>query len=182
MSRVGKQDILIPSGVEISVSGQTVTVKGPKGSLTMTAAEVVSLQVVDGVFRSTVADVEDRKLKSLWGTTRALVNNMVKGVTQGFTKTLEVVGVGYRVAVAGRKLQLTLGYSHPIELEIPEGITAEVQKNTLTLSGVDRQKLGQFAAVVRDQRKPEPYKGKGIKYSDEVIRRKAGKVVKAVGG
>ncbi|HYC79683.1 MAG TPA: 50S ribosomal protein L6, partial [Candidatus Binatia bacterium] len=113
---------------------------------------------------------------------RSLVNNMVVGVTSGFTKTLEVNGVGYKVAVAGSKLNMSLGYSHPVEMEIPKGIEVKVEKNVITITGADRQAVGQFAAVVREQRPPEPYKGKGIKYSDETIRRKAGKVVKAVGG
>ena len=181
MSRIGKLEIVVPQGVEVKLAGQSLEVKGPKGNLTWVAPPEVALKVEDGKIRTSVVDASDRNLRSLWGTSRALINNMVRGVTEGFTRKLEVVGVGYRVAVAGSKLQLTLGYSHPIEMQIPQGITVEVQKNTITIAGADRQFVGKFAAQVRQQRKPEPYKGKGIKYSDEIVRRKAGKVVKAVG-
>src|SRR3989344_3952620 len=180
MSIIGKLEIKLPQGVEVKLDGQNLHVKGPKGSLTWQAPKEVALKMEDSKIRTSIGDSGDRKLRSLWGTTRALINNMVRGVTEGFVRKLEVVGVGYRVVVAGTKLQLTLGYSHPIEMQIPEGLTVEVQKNTITISGADRQAVGQFAAQVRQQRKPEPYKGKGIKYSDEIIRRKAGKVVKAV--
>jgi large subunit ribosomal protein L6 len=182
MSRVGKKPITVPAGVTVDVKDKTVNVKGPKGELTLVLHPKVSLEKIEEGFAVKVKHEQLKQERALWGLFRALINNMIVGVTTGFTKVLEINGVGYKAAIAGRKLTLNLGYSHPIEMEIPTGLEAKIEKNVLTITGIDRQLVGQFAAVVREQRPPEPYKGKGIKYSDEVIRRKAGKVVKAVGG
>ncbi|MGE5392260.1 MAG: 50S ribosomal protein L6 [Candidatus Saccharibacteria bacterium] len=182
MSRIGKKPVVIPSGVTVEIKDGTVKVKGPKGELTLDVHPKVILEKSDTELVVKVGHENNKQERALWGLFRALINNMVAGVTTGFTKVLEVNGVGYKAAINGTKLVLNLGYSHPIEMEIPKGIEAKVDKNTITIIGADRQLVGQFAANVREQRKPEPYKGKGIKYSDEVIRRKAGKVVKAVGG
>lgn len=182
MSRIGKKPVAIPSGVSADISGSTLKVKGPKGELTLAIHPKVTVSKTDTAITVDVAHKDNKNEKALWGLFRSLINNMVTGVTAGFTKVLEINGVGYKAAITGRKLTLNLGYSHPIEMEIPAGLEAKIEKNTVTITGADRQQVGQFAAVVRSQRPPEPYKGKGIKYSDEVIRRKAGKVVKAVGG
>jgi large subunit ribosomal protein L6 len=182
MSRIGKKSITLPSGVEVKLEGGKCLVTGPKGKMEFPFSDLVQLKVEDGKVFTYVSDPSDRQVKTMWGTMRSLINNAITGVASGFEKKLEVIGVGYRVAAANKKVTLNLGYSHPIELAIPDGLEVKVEKNTLVISGIDRQAVGQFAAVIRDQRKPEPYKGKGIKYSDEVIRRKAGKVVKAVGG
>lgn len=182
MSRVGKKPVAIPSGVTIEIKESGIKVKGPKGELTLELHPKVKLEKTDSELVVKVGNESNKQERALWGLFRALINNMVTGVTAGFTKVLEVNGVGYKAAVNGTKLVLSLGYSHPVEMEIPKGLEVKVEKNTITITGADRQLVGQFAANVREQRKPEPYKGKGIKYSDEVIRRKAGKVVKAVGG
>ena len=179
MSRIGKQPILIPSGVTVTVDGSQVKVKGPKGSLSLAVHPLVHVVTEGAEILVTIADSEDRQQRSLWGLTRTLVNNMVLGVTTGFSKKLELVGVGYKVAVAGRKVNMSLGFSHPVEIDLPEGITAEAEKTTLTLSGTDKQMVGEIAAQIRRLRKPEPYKGKGIRYAGEVVRRKAGKAAKA---
>ena len=182
MSRIGKKPVVIPSGVTVDIKAQDLKIKGPKGELALAIHPKVTV-VQDG--QNILVSVKHETLKderALWGLFRSLINNMVTGVTAGFAKTLEINGVGYKAAVTGKKLVLNLGYSHPIEMEIPAGIEVKVEKNILTISGIDRQLVGQFSAVIRSQREPEPYKGKGIKYSDETIRRKAGKVVKAVGG
>ncbi|OGE81463.1 MAG: 50S ribosomal protein L6 [Candidatus Doudnabacteria bacterium RIFCSPLOWO2_02_FULL_48_8] len=182
MSRIGKKPITIPSGVTAEVIDQILKVKGPKGELSLTIHPKVKAVKRDSELVVEVADKASKQEKALWGLFRSLINNMVLGVTNGYTKILEVNGVGYKAAVTGKSLTLNLGYSHPIEMAIPPGLEAKVDKNLITISGSDKQQVGQFAAVVRSQREPEPYKGKGIKYSDEIIRRKAGKVVKAVGG
>ncbi len=182
MSRVGKKPVVIPSGVTIDIKDRTLKIKGPKGELVLEVHPKVTIEKSEETLIVKVKNETNKQERALWGLFRALVNNMVVGVTTGFTRILEINGVGYKAAVTGKKLVLNLGYSHPIEMEIPDGIEAKLEKNVLTLTGIDRQAVGQFAAVIRDQRPPEPYKGKGIKYSDEVIRRKAGKVVKAVGG
>ncbi len=182
MSRVGKKPVEIPAGVTADIKDQTLKIKGPKGELVLVVHPRVTIEKSDKELTVKVKNEDNKQDRALWGLFRALINNMVVGVTQGFTKVLEINGVGYKAAVSGKKLVLTLGYSHPIEMEIPAGIEAKLEKNVLTLTGIDRQAVGQFAAVIREQRPPEPYKGKGIKYADEVIRRKAGKVVKAVGG
>ncbi len=182
MSRVGKKPIVIPSGVTVDIKDRTLKVKGPKGELVLEVHPKVTIEKTDSEMNIKVKNETNKQERALWGLFRALIANMITGVTQGFTKVLEINGVGYKAAVTGKKLVLTLGYSHPIEMEIPAGIEAKIEKNVLTITGIDRQAVGQLAAVIRDQRPPEPYKGKGIKYSDETIRRKAGKVVKAVGG
>ncbi len=182
MSRVGKKPVTLPSGVTAEVKENMVKIKGAKGELSLELHPKVQVALENNEITVSVARPDNKQERALWGLFRALINNMVTGVTNGFTKVLEVNGVGYKAAVQGTKLVLNLGYSHPVEMEIPKGLEVKVEKNTITISGFDRQMVGQFAAVVREQRPPEPYKGKGIKYSDETIRRKAGKVVKAVGG
>jgi large subunit ribosomal protein L6 len=182
MSRIGKKPISIPSEVTVDVTAETLNVKGPKGELTLPAHPKVKIEKIDNDLLVKVDNENNKQQRALWGLYRALINNMIIGVTAGFTKILEINGVGYKAELNGKKLILTLGYSHPIALDLPAGLEAKVEKNVITISGIDRQQVGQFAAVVRSKREPEPYKGKGIKYQDEVIRRKAGKVVKAVGG
>lgn len=175
MSRIGKAPIPIPQGVEITQAGSAVEVKGPKGAMSHTIPVGISLQVADGVIH-VKRDGDAKRMRSLHGLTRTLIANMVTGVTQGFEKGLEIVGIGYRANLQGRNLQLSLGYSHPVIYPLPEGIEVVVEKqNKLTVTGIDKQKVGQAAAEIRSFRKPEPYKGKGIKYIGEQIRRKAGK-------
>lgn len=175
MSRIGTAPIPIPQGVEIKQAGPAVEVKGPKGALSHTLPVGISLQVEDGVVH-VKRDGDAKRMRSLHGLTRTLIANMVTGVTQGFEKGLEIVGIGYRANLQGRNLQLSLGYSHPVIYPLPEGIEVVVEKqNKLTVTGIDKQKVGQVAAEIRSFRKPEPYKGKGIKYIGEQIRRKAGK-------
>ncbi len=182
MSRIGKKPVVIPTGVTVDINGQTLKIKGPKGELSLEVHPKVNVEKTDSEVLVKVSSEENKQQKALWGLHRALINNMVSGVTSGFSKVLEVNGVGYKAELSGNKLTLNLGYSHPIVLEVPVGLEIKVEKNVITISGIDRQLVGQFAAVIRSKREPEPYKGKGIKYQDEVIRRKAGKVVKAVGG
>jgi len=177
MSRIGRMPIAIPAGVEVKLDGNTVTVKGPKGELTRTVHQNMKVEVKGEEIIVTRPN-DDKENRSLHGLTRTLLANMVKGVTDGFTKELEVNGVGYRAAVEGNKLVLNIGYSHPVEMPFPDGIKAEVNDKKITISGIDNQKVGQFAAEVREKRPPEPYKGKGIKYVDEYIRRKEGKAGK----
>lgn len=182
MSRIGKKPVVIPSGVTVDLKGQLLKIKGSKGELTLDVHPKVQINQTDSEITVSVAHPDVKQERALWGLYRALVNNMIVGVTNGFSKILEINGVGYKAAMSGKKLILNLGYSHPIEMEVPNGLEAKVEKNVITITGIDRQLVGQFAAEVRSQREPEPYKGKGIKYQDETIRRKAGKVVKAVGG
>lgn len=176
MSRIGKRPIPVPSGVTATVDGQTVTIKGPKGTLTRTLRPEVSVVLQDGVL-NVDRKGNDKTTRSLHGLSRTLVSNMVEGVTNGYTKTLEIVGVGYRPSLQGRKLVLALGYSHPIEIDPPEGIEFAVEEkaNRVHVKGIDKQLVGDIAADIRFKRPPEPYKGKGVKYQGEVIRRKAGK-------
>lgn len=174
MSRIGKLPIEIKQGVEVTIAGNRVTVKGPKGELDMSKHPKIEAKVVDGNVVVTRKE-ETVEAGKLWGLTRTLINNMVVGVSEGFEKKLEFKGTGYRASSEENKLTLHMGYNSPVIMEIPAGIEAKVQKNTITISGSDKQAVGQFAAEVRQVRKPEPYKGKGIRYSDEVIRRKAGK-------
>lgn len=175
MSRIGKQPVPIPSGVEVSVAGRTVTVKGPKGSLEMEVSDAVSVAVEDGAVIVTRVD-DERRSRAMHGLYRALVANMVTGVSEGFSRQLELVGVGYRAALKGKDLELAVGYSHPVAVAQPEGITFEVPEPTkIVVSGVDKAQVGQVAADIRKVRPPEPYKGKGIRYADEYVRRKAGK-------
>ncbi len=175
MSRVGKLPVDIPQGVEVKISGQDVQIKGPKGTLSRTFHPLVEIAQEDGALRVKPRE-ESQKARGLWGLSRSLLNNMVQGVTQGFTRVLEINGVGYRAEVAGDTLKLALGFSHPVEFKLPKGISASVEKNTvLTLTGIDKELLGQTCATIRAFRPPEPYKGKGIKYAEETIRRKVGK-------
>lgn len=179
MSRVGRLPIAIPSGVTVTVSPENVvTVKGPKGELTKAMAKVINIAIEDNsVVVTRPSDVKEHR--ALHGLTRALINNMVIGVTNGYTKVLQLVGVGYRATLKGNKLTLNLGFSHPVEVEAVPGITFETpDANTIHVKGIDKELVGDIAADIRTWRKPEPYKGKGIKYSDEVIRRKEGKTGK----
>ena len=176
MSRIGREPITIPAGVEVSVAeGNVVTVKGPKGSITQALCPAMTITEENGVLHVTRPD-DTKANRSLHGLTRSLLHNMIVGVTEGFKKELDVNGVGYRVAKEGNKLVMNLGYSHQVTVEETDGISIECPSaNKIVISGVDKQKVGQFAAEVREKRPPEPYKGKGIKYTDEVIRRKEGK-------
>ncbi len=178
MSRIGRLPVAIPAGVTVDVAeGNKVTVKGPKGTLERVLPIEMTIKVEDG--HVVVTRPNDlKKMKSLHGLTRTLISNMVTGVNTGFEKVLEVNGVGYRCAKSGKKLTLNLGYSHPVEITDPEGVEAVVEGNKITVKGIDKEKVGQYAAEIRDKRRPEPYKGKGIKYADEVIRRKVGKTGK----
>lgn len=175
MSRVGKAPIELPSGVELTSKGNVVVVKGPKGSLAQEIDPRVSLSIEDGVV-SLVRDSDEREVRALHGLYRALIANMVVGVSAGYSKELQAVGVGYRGSLKGNTLELQVGYSHPVSIEAPEGITFEVPEPTkFIVSGIDKQLVGQVAANIRAVRPPEPYKGKGIRYADEYVRRKAGK-------
>ena len=175
MSRIGKRPVPLPSGVEASVSGQTVTVKGPKGSQTFAATDDVTLAVEDGAVTVTPRG-QSKRARQQWGMSRTMVANLVQGVTEGFKKELEIQGVGYRAQMQGNKLVLNLGYSHPVEYEVPQGITVTAPKpTTVIVEGADEQQVGQVAANIRRWREPEPYKGKGIRYAGEFIFRKEGK-------
>ena len=179
MSRIGRMPVAIPAGVTVTIAeNNKVTVKGPKGTLERVLPEELTIKEEDGhVVVSRPNDL--KRMKSLHGLTRTLINNMIIGVTNGYEKVLEVNGVGYRAAKQGKKLTLNLGYSHPVEMEDPEGIETVLDgQNKITVKGIDKEKVGQYAAEIRDKRRPEPYKGKGIKYADEVIRRKVGKTGK----
>ena len=178
MSRIGRMPVAIPAGVTVEIAeGNKVTVKGPKGTLVRELPHEMEIKIEDGhVIVSRPNDL--KRMKSLHGLTRTLIHNMTIGVSEGYTKTLEVNGVGYRAAKAGKKLTLNLGYSHPVEMEDPEGIETKVDGNKIVVSGISKEKVGQYAAEIRDKRRPEPYKGKVIKYADEVIRRKVGKTGK----
>ena len=181
MSRIGRLPIAIPAGVDVTIDGRTVTVKGPKGQLSRELHPDIAVSREDGSIVVT-RPTEQKVHKQLHGLTRTLVNNMVVGVTDGYRKGLEITGVGYRATKNGEKLQLSLGYSHPIEIDPPKGISFEVENPTrLAVVGIDKELVGQVAAQVRATRKPEPYKGKGVRYAGEVIRRKAGKAGK-IGG
>ena len=178
MSRIGRMPIAIPAGVTVEVAeNNKVTVKGPKGILERVLPAEMEIKV-EGAEIVVSRPNDLKKMKSLHGLTRTLINNMVVGVTAGYEKKLEVNGVGYKVSKAGKKLTLSLGFSHPVEMEDPEGIETTVDNNIIVVKGIDKEKVGQFAAEIRDKRRPEPYKGKGIKYADEVIRRKVGKTGK----
>jgi large subunit ribosomal protein L6 len=175
MSRVGKKPISIPEKVNVSLKDRLVTVKGSKGTLARTIHEDVDLKVEDNLIQ-VVIKAQDRKSRALQGLTRSLVNNMVTGVSSGFERVLEINGIGYRAEVKGQALVLNLGYSNPVNFELPEGVSASVDRNTIIkLTAIDKEKLGQTAASIRELRPPEPYKGKGIKYAEERIIRKAGK-------
>lgn len=175
MSRIGKQIIEIPQGVTITTTDGVLSVAGPKGTLTRPIHPLVTINVADDKVTVDVTNKEDKAERSLWGTFASHVNNMVIGVNTGFSKQLEVNGVGYKVAMQGSDIKLEVGYSHPVVYKMPENVSAKVEKNVITLESSDKEKLGATAAEIRAIRKPEPYKGKGIKYMEEVIRRKAGK-------
>lgn len=179
MSRLGKKPIAIPSGVTIKVVDGTISVKGSKTELKLALHPNVKVDIADNTATVTVANPEEKFDRSLWGLSHKLIINMIQGVTTGFTKQLELNGVGFKVAAAGSKLNLDLGFSHPVVFELPKGIEAKVEKNIITISGTDKQVVGQVAAQIRKLRKPEPYKGKGIRYVGEVVRQKAGKAAKA---
>jgi len=175
MSRIGKKSVAVPKGVTANVNGQQVTVKGPKGELSFLANDDVAVTFADGKI-SIEPTADTKRARSAWGMSRTMVSNLMKGVTQGFERRLEINGVGFRAALAGKSLQLNLGFSHDVNYPIPTGIKIEVPKPTeIVISGADKQKVGQVAAEIRQYRKPEPYKGKGVKYSDEFIFRKEGK-------
>lgn len=175
MSRIGNRKLVIPAGVTVTIDGNTVTVKGPKGELTNEFNKLIKIEQVDNEIVCS-RDNDAIFTKSIHGTTNSLIENMIIGVSQGYTKELEAVGVGYRFAVAGNKITVTAGYSHPVIVEVPAGLSVESKVNTeLTISGIDKQKVSEFAANVRKVREPEPYKGKGIRYKGEQVRRKEGK-------
>ena len=179
MSRIGRMPIAIPAGVTVTIAeNNKVTVKGPKGTLERVLPAEMSIKEEDGqIIVSRPSDL--KKMKSLHGLTRTLINNMIVGVTAGYEKKLEINGVGYRAQKQGKKLVLSLGYSHPVEMGDPEGLESTMEgQNVIIVKGIDKEKVGQYAAEIRDKRRPEPYKGKGIKYADEVIRRKVGKTGK----
>jgi large subunit ribosomal protein L6 len=174
MSRVGKKSITVPDAVETKISGQNISVKGPKGTLDFSFHWDVEVKIEGKEIQVSVKKIT-KQTKALWGLTRVLIANMIEGVTKGFEKQLELQGVGFRMAVQGKKLNMALGFSHPVEVEIPDGLEAKIEKNILTISGIDKQKVGQFAAAVRSLKKVEPYKGKGFRYVGEIVRKKAGK-------
>jgi large subunit ribosomal protein L6 len=179
MSRIGRLPIPVPSGVDVSIDGRNVTVKGPKGTLSHSVAEPIEIAKVDDGTLAVTRPDDERQNRALHGLSRTLVNNMVIGVTDGYTKTLEIVGTGYRVVAKGSDLEFALGYSHAVLIKAPDGITFTVEAPTrFTVSGVDKQKVGETAAKIRKLRKPDPYKGKGVRYQGEQIRRKAGKAGK----
>lgn len=181
MSRIGKKPITIPNGVTLDVIGSVVRVKGPKGTLEHACVPGVRVVAEGQVAHVELIDTTLKKGAALWGLTRALIQNMVTGVTEGFSKQLEINGIGFKAALQGRKLVLQVGFSHPVAYQLLDGIEASVEKNVITVKGIDRQLVGQVAAEIRSIKKPEPYKGKGIKYVDEAIRRKVGKVIKSAG-
>ena len=177
MSRIGLSPISLPDGVEIDVSGSSIVAKGPKGELRQEIDERITFTIEDGVVTLSRAN-EERETRALHGLSRALVNNMVLGVANGFSKELQMIGVGYRAQLQGNRLQLQVGFSHPVNIEAPDGITFELPEPTkIVVRGIDKQKVGQAAAVIRRVRPPEPYKGKGIRYVDEYVRRRTGKTV-----
>ncbi len=175
MSRLGKLPIELSDGVQANLDKNILKVKGPKGELQQEIMPIIEVKIEDNQIIVSPKDLEAKNVNAFWGLTWSLVRNMVIGVSEGFEKKLEVNGVGYRAALAGKKLNLNLGFSHPVEFNLPEGINAAVEGNIITISGISKELVGETAAQIRKLRKPEPYKGKGIKYVDEVIRRKAGK-------
>lgn len=179
MSRIGKHPVVVPAGVDVQIAGQDVTVKGPKGQLALTVAEPITVSKNDEGAIVVARPDDERRNRALHGLSRTLVANMVTGVTEGYTKKMEIYGVGYRVALKGKDLEFALGYSHPVPIEAPEGITFAVESPTkFSVSGIDKQQVGQVSAVIRRLRRPDPYKGKGVRYEGEQIRRKVGKTGK----
>ena len=179
MSRIGKLPVTVPAGVDVAIDGQKVAVKGPKGALELTVAEPIAIAKDENGAVSVTRPNDDRRNRSLHGLTRTLVQNLVTGVTEGYTTKMEIHGVGYRVALKGKDLEFALGYSHPVPIEAPEGITFAVETPTrFSVSGIDKQKVGQISANIRRLRRPDPYKGKGVRYEGEQIRRKVGKTGK----
>ena len=175
MSRIGERKLTLPAGVTVDVNNNTVTVKGPKGELSLEKSELIEISV-DGTILSTKQIKPSKRANVMQGTTNSLINNMITGVSEGFAKGLEAVGVGYRFNVQGNKLTVNAGYSHPVVVEIPEGLSVKLDSNTeITVNGIDKQKVSEFAANIRKIRQPEPYKGKGIRYKGEHVRRKEGK-------
>ena len=168
MSRIGKKSVAIPEGVEAKISGQNISIKGPKGSLDFDFHNDIDVKS-SGKEIQVTAKRDTKQSWSLWGLTRMLIANMIQGVTKGYEKQLELQGVGFRMAVQGKKLNMALGFSHPVEVEVPEGLEAKIEKNILTISGIDKQKVGQLAASVRALKKVEPYKGKGFRYVGEIV-------------
>ncbi len=178
MSRIGKQPVPVPSGVDVKIDGQTVSVKGPKGELSQSFSELLTISLEDGAVVVKRND-ESRESNAMSGLTRTLISNMVTGVSEGYSKNLEIVGVGYRATLKGSDLELALGFSHPVVISPEPGITFEVPApNKITVRGIDKQRVGQVAADIRKWRKPEPYKGKGVRYEGEYVRRKLGKAAK----
>ncbi len=175
MSRIGKQTVIIPQGTEVTLSGSTFTAKGPKGTLTRDFPGDIAININGNEITFTAGKEGDRTLNALWGTYASHVKNMVTGVNEGYSKKLILEGVGFKSDVAGTTLNLALGFSHPVKVPIPTGLTVVADKNVITVSGIDKELVGSFTASVRTMKKPEPYKGKGFRYSDEVIRRKQGK-------
>lgn len=175
MSRVGKLPIALPSGTQVKIENNFIIVKGPKGELKQELHNLVKVEIDEKEVKVAVEDQEDKRQRALWGLFRNLIKNMVVGVNEGYEKKLEIVGVGYRAVASGNKITLNVGYSHPVEFPLPQGISVKVEGNIISLNGIDKQLLGEMAAQIRRIRKPEPYKGKGIKYFGEIIKRKAGK-------
>jgi large subunit ribosomal protein L6 len=179
MSRIGRLPVAVPSGVDVAIDGRTVTVKGPKGTLSHTVAEPITVERGDNGAITVARPDDERESKALHGLSRTLIANMVTGVTDGYSKTLEIVGTGYRVTARGGDLEFALGFSHPVLVAAPDGITFRVETQTrFAVEGIDKQKVGEVAANIRKLRRPDPYKGKGVRYQGEVIRRKAGKAGK----
>lgn len=180
MSRIGKLPVSIPGAVQVKLDKQLLGVQGPKGSLELKLPEKLAFKHENDEITVKPKNLEDKESRALWGTYQRLISNMMTGVTDGFTKVLEFTGVGWRMEVKGKTLLMHLGYSHPIEYRFPDKVDINLAKNVITITGIDKQQVGQIASEIRAKRKPEPYKGKGIKYQDEVIRRKAGKQAKTV--
>lgn len=181
MSRLGKLPINVPAGVQVTIALPEVRVKGPKGEVVEHIPHGVVVSQDGSIITVKPTNLDDRTARAAWGLARQLLANAVHGVSQGYTQKLELVGIGFKVQLEGKDLVMSLGFSHPVRFNLPAGVAATVEKNTITIAGASKQQVGQVAAEIRGLKKPEPYKGKGIKYSDEVIRRKAGKVVKAAG-
>lgn len=175
MSRLGKLPITLPTNTQAKIENDFIVVRGSRGEMKERLSNIVKVEVGEKEIRVSVGNLKSKKEKAMWGTYVSLIKNMIKGVNEGFEKKLEIIGVGYRASISGQKLVLNVGYSHPVVFSLPAGVSAKVEGNVITVSGIDKQAVGEVAAQIRKIRKPEPYKGKGIKYVDEVIKRKAGK-------